>query len=892
LFDPPDFATSRLVMASRNGVGLHGKKLANVSRTIRLQDVTGTLSQNRCRKFRFHQLRLLFCGWVIMTAAGTALANTLITTDSPVGFFTNVASRLLSAELNVDLHHIQIYPTNQYTPAVHRLLQVTANIYDATTNRYNDDYPHLPTVFRPVFDVEKTPAGTNVYICDFSEVTNAYEADAPMSVPYDLANPAVLSFVAPGIHSGGTALNVFGAPWIIGAKKGFPNFNEFYMENAFQLMRRVMVTRQSTNVPAPVPTPTSGFFNFYEMFNLSLNNQFGVECWNSYRSNYTRPIDIYVTNFMVVTLTNDENNFSFTTNLVAGSSLSFGPSIITNLLWPGYTNSINPVLSAGSFQIPLEANFAAIPVSMYRFNGGAPFLTTNLALPFEMSVGQYPQPHWGLTVTNNLQVVMVDHDSGRIIDYVPLSGPNSSRDLFAEIQRGYDTLGTGNNTGYNDLWDTNLFNAFPLGFAEQFGVSQGKGNPIWSQYLWGDEKAAYDSINAFRVFSMGSSALILTYVGYTPDKNVIGAAEMTNAMQMPYTPSAMVVQDIVWQANDPLVHYMASDLNNPTAGSGLQIYTNWPGNLGRLNQRYQPWGGNPGKEVGTNLLAIKDPLVTCSDDWDFPISQPLDISWLGRIHRGTPWQTVYLKAPDVLSYPNNFGSYGFGGPNLWVNWTGNQNSLDATNTAPRGDWHVASLLAGLFNTNDFRSLLSVNNPDPDAWQGLLDGLTALTNNLADVQLQSLIPPQFGVIVISSNSTQASVIANAIESARAGQPNQFFNQVGDVLGVPQLNVNSPFLNWNDSVQLRWGISDEAYEIIPSQLLSLLRADSVGSVTSANGQMVFQFTGYDGHCYAIEVSSNLVDWASISTNSPTGGAFNFTNLPTLNANQQYYRSVLLN
>ena len=59
-------------------------------------------------------------------------------------------------------------------------------------------------------------------------------------------------------------------------------------------------------------------------------------------------------------------------------------------------------------------------------------------------------------MTNNLQVIMVDHNTGRLIDYVQLMGPNSVRDLTAEILNGYDTVGSGNNTGYNDLWDTNL----------------------------------------------------------------------------------------------------------------------------------------------------------------------------------------------------------------------------------------------------------------------------------------------------------------------------------------------------------------------------------------------------------------------------------------------------
>jgi hypothetical protein len=106
------------------------------------------------------------------------------------------------------------------------------------------------------------------------------------------------------------------------------------------------------------------------------------------------------------------------------------------------------------------------------------------------------------------------------------------------------------------------------------------------------------------------------------------------------------------------------------------------------------------------------------------------------------------------------------------------------------------------------------------------------------------------------------------------------------------VNSPFLNWNDSVQQQWGISDEAYEAIPSQLLPRLRSDSIGAAAFANGQVVIRFTGYDDHNYAIEVSSNLLNWTGISTNSPAGGVFSFTNPPAPNSSAQFFRSVLLN
>ena len=778
-----------------------------------------------------------------------------------------------------------------YSPAVNRLLQLTANIYDATTNRYYDNLQPptpLPTVFRPIFyattNLPNFNGVKNVYICGFSEVTSAYEADQPLSVPYDLRNTYVLAnLVAQGIHSGppgaNGAINVFGVPMIIGAKKGLPNFNEFYMESIFQLTRKLMVTRQSTNVPAPAPIPTNPFWGYYAMYNLSLNNQFGVECWNSYRSNYTRPIDIYVTNFLVMTLTNDENNFSCTTNLIAGAYLWFPNT--TNAVWSGYTN-IYPQLARGSFQIPLATNFAAVPISRYLFNGGNPYLSTNLNLWYEIGstpFGQYPQPHWVLTVTNNLQVAMVDDKTGRLIDYVQLSGPNSIRDLTAEIM----SLDTVNGSRYNDLWDTNLTQGIPNGFAWQFNVSQASTyseiNSYWNQQ---DSKSAYDQMNAFRAFTLGSAYSQLSPpppTDYIPDQTLIGAATMTNAMQMPYTPTATVVQDIVWQANDPLVHYMASDLVNPTTstfiyspftwdnnytyadnfatqpGSGFSASLlwppnniNWPGNLGKLNQRYQPWNGNPSSGAGTNLLAIKDPLVTCSDDWNFPTNKFPTVGWLGRVHRGTPWQTVYLKASDVLGYQNYFNVYGNNGLSLWVNWTGNVNPFDVTNVAPKVDRLLFDVFTSSFNDNATRGTLSVNQPHLAAWSALFSGVMVLSNNASDTA------------VLAANQTASSMtnftafpispagpatnsamyqLWNGIAQTRAVVSNYdgvtgVFEHAGDILVVPQLTEQSPFLNRNDSIQQQKGISDEMYEWLPQQVMSLLRLGSPRYVVYCYGQ----------------------------------------------------------
>src|SRR5438105_3915967 len=83
----------------------------------------------------------LMCLIIILNTTLRAVA--VLLPEPSEAFFTNVADRLLQQQLGMRLTEIQIVPTNQYSSAVHRIFQVTANIYDATST--ND----FPSVFRP-----------------------------------------------------------------------------------------------------------------------------------------------------------------------------------------------------------------------------------------------------------------------------------------------------------------------------------------------------------------------------------------------------------------------------------------------------------------------------------------------------------------------------------------------------------------------------------------------------------------------------------------------------------------------------------------------------------------------------------------------------------------------
>ena len=136
-----------------------------------------------------------------------------------------------------------------------------------------------------------------------------------------------------------------------------------------------------------------------------------------------------------------------------------------------------------------------------------------------------------------------------------LSGPNTFRDLTSEIITNYDTA-TG--PSGNDLWNTNLQNDLPIGLISLIGVSLGNYPPGLGSGAWDttSDFQRQNEIDGFRVFFHFSP--LFNNVG---GQQYIAKVASSNYTQAPYLPTATVVQHFSWQANDPLVHYTAGDLN-------------------------------------------------------------------------------------------------------------------------------------------------------------------------------------------------------------------------------------------------------------------------------------------------------------------------------------------
>lgn len=764
-------------------------------------------------------------------------------------FFTNAADRLLRASFadtnanrlnfgvatNLSLANIPVFVNNRfvYAPSVHRILQVTANIWESTTVNRTLGAPaivqDLPSVFRPTF--RKMPNG-DIYVTGFREVgvLSGGTSDPRFSIPLDLGDASVANGLAPGDHD----INVYGVPWVIGAKKGLPNFNEFAMQSISQVTRKIQVRRPSLTAR---PNATN------QLFIVGVSNIFAFEAWNSYRTPFSNAVQIVVANDMTLgfNYTNSPNDMPPD---MRGSAraINLTMTALTNIAaraWSGYGNRIS-IPARASFAVPLQTNITFQQDSFFRFEP-TPAFTTNMNVGVGLyrgyeQTGRFPIPQFTFSVSNRIRFIMIDTASQRVIDYVQLGDLNGARNLSAEATESSETFIDGN-TGLSQnetiFWQTNRIggNALPnppMGVINQIQASLGNINvPDWNAFGIGQAsgRTKQKEIDAFRNF-MGLGTLYGT-----------GEVSTNTDMQAPFTPTRKTSQYISWQANDPLVHYTAGDLANLSRGSGIvREPPNGPiapiKNIGVLNDRFEPWGGRPASggapasDIEKFSLEAKDPGIKTSDNWDFPTNKFATLGLLGRVHRGTPWQTVYLKANDVNA-------------TQWAKWTGNANTRDATNTRPVMDRVLVDVFTTAIDQNTTRGQFNINQTGLAAMSALLGGVIGLTNSSTDAELQST-PPQVNLqpFIINPAGTDLAGPTNsilgkiheAVNRTRAAAPfNGSFKRLGDILAVPELTTASPLLNTNSQVQLQEGINDAVYERLPQQLLGLMRGGDQPSFT---------------------------------------------------------------
>jgi len=761
------------------------------------------------------------------------------------GIWTNGLSKTFVATFNVTnafgIDRIPVWVSNRfvYTPAVNRLLQLAANLYDASTTNF------YPSIFRPVF----LHTNGNVFIVGYLQQTNLIVHANQMN-DIDISPPIALGDLTNRVPANLAVLtNVYGVPWVVGVKKWLPAFEQFSTESAFTVTRKLEVTRTvNTNVYPPRLIALTGT---NQMHIMNITNYLGVGFWNSYRQDYHGPIDIIVRCQSVSQVTNNDN-----LALSDGyASTNFAFAYETNL-WKAWKTG-NGTYQSGSFIFPLNTAMLALTNAIYFYNEPSPPNQSHFLLAGDNPTNYYdagvrPLPRFVELTTNQLQLVIIDYSTnatmansggpnfGRIIDYVQF-GIEDSRDLSSEIEQ---------NDTYH-IWATNYTAGGDLyGIIEQLRISESGKN-------WENQTPLGAGAWTTAPTSSGGSspaAQQASFQGFFASDSVYsyGGTNYVNpstVVQVPYTPTISVVEDKTWQVNDPAVHYLESDLG--VIADPAQLVAKWvpsdpsksvlPG-INQKPDRYLPWGlGFPsqtGIDSNPNNAAFKDPLVWESSDWNFPTNVYPAVGWIGRVHRGTPWQTVYLKSTNIIDLDTNGGT----GLSTWLKWTGDQNLgnlsfYDATNMAPAEDRLLFDLFTAALNDNATRGQLSVNIAGGSlaAWSAVLSGVPVLenTNAVTFRQMSTAIWPRPTLNILITNIQPAgplgalSAVSNimaGIDRTRARFVNRdglvgAFEHKGDVLAAAQLSDRSPFLYTNSYVHLT-NAPEEVVEWLPQQIMSLV------------------------------------------------------------------------
>ena len=213
-------------------------------------------------------------------------------------------------------------------------------------------------------------------------------------------------------------------------------------------------------------------------------------------------------------------------------------------------------------------------------------------------------------------------------------------------------------------------------------------------------------------------------------------------------------------------------------------------------------------------------------DWLFPTNKFPSVGWLGRVHRGSPWQTFFLKS-EGLSDPQIDKDH-----KEWARlWAKDSTSY------PTNDWRILDLFTVALNDNSARGLLSINQTNLGPWSALLSGVYVLTNN---IQGQVLDP------------TNMPVIVSALNMRRAKEDNQVFHHLGDflvesnltralmpdVLNIPVTVINEEnpvstptFKGRSQVLATNW---DAVVERIPQEGLSLVKLGDPRFVIYSFGQ----------------------------------------------------------
>ena len=901
---------------------------------------------------------------------------------APIEWFTNTVQRLLSQQIETNalvftpavagtsstpgrpainpivLRGYGYFATNayarvDYSARPHQLFQLAANIYESThfsavdyadaltlsTNRRAE----TPITYRPTFYFDPVTTNGlgrsgNIRLAGFREVTDPELFLAQRWL--DPANVADADIAAFTRDRPATNHNVYGIPWVVGTKKGYPTFEEGFWQTGIDVTRRMRAVKTQPAVLAASDLPGPGKTRRLELqYVIHVTNQMGADAIKTYSTPFNRKTRLVATNII-------EYNFGYRVPAALPQNVQRTFAEYTPLPTLSFTDRVTTDRQLDSWKQLPEVLLQRIWTNTFFVvpQGGRPAIYLGNATNAPWALANDPSAQnfdIAVQVRNRLVYALIDISSvpHRLLDVVNVESRMEQTDLLGFLRHpgvinpGLDPGLTGRPTGKvvspTDLWlpkNPARTSPFTEGIDNQLAVSLGRAtardwarNPRGSNFR--NDSIIETQVDGLQFFLYGT---------VPPDSALSDPAVRRqfegNEVQFGYNPTHYVYLTDRRMANDPLVHYTMEDLGPgltissdpqqyvevevaPGLGGRIPLADEQSGRLaGSVNNQFRtnqigiakiismrsPWGQEPRLGFGAAApandaasirydIAYKDPLIQSPDDWVFPTGKLASLGQLGRIHRGTPWQTIYMKSamPDgtstrlarlslqkgiaVPSTPSLAGRYlkrlPDGSPaKQWMTWAGNPY------TRPENDWQIFDLFTTALNENAAKGLLSVNNTNRAAWSAVFSGVPVISD--ARVPLSELTGHTNATLtqtpVIEPGSRELAAMVESINESRisASRLGRRYLHIGDVFSAPSLTAGanefvpinstnyaargqSPFLaafGPNYGIQNRPDSSspqvarvpDEVLERIPQQIVGLLRQDEPKFVIYAFGQ----------------------------------------------------------
>lgn len=674
------------------------------------------------------------------------------------------------------------WETNRYySGRIHQILQQAANLYDAIRGFAPNEstiQPQFPTVFRPQFEVD----GNNVYITNYILQTDA-------NLPLGTRD---LEVAAAGSQSARPPLApddlVYNAPLIVGARKGHPNFNEFASQTILQAVRRLVVTKPANVTNLANSTVT-------QELTFEIQNRHAFETWYSYFSNaYPRPLRLAFSNTVVATLRSGSNSLS-----TVVWSTNYAPAVFPPLTFR--TNTYIP-----SAQIPAPT-FSRI---LFSWTNSGP-----------VDAGGFTND-LSLNVRNQIRYYAIDTGivPNRIVDAVTMTATNDFFDLNRYLAASIDQS---RSAAIRELWSrrTSSEPKVNQGALSQIIASRNPGETtdnIWRNYgffqLPDGARSKDDAIANFNH--------LLT----TP-------TSVVQRIDVPFVAVRYVIQDNNWRASDPLVHYNADDL-----WRGSRTYDRLDTNqvrfeIGTKNPEAVAWPSDPYSATGKDPT-LRDPGVKSSDLWNFPTNRLPTVGWIGRVHRGTPWQTIYLKAAQANTRAFHQVIGGF--PYSDREGTERRSAAAALAMHPGVDARLLDIFTTAVHPNATRGRLSINQTNLAAWSAVFSGVDLRLAHLQDDDVRVWRPTNH-IVEPDAIDPRLQRIVDGINEGRR-RLRRDYRRLSELVAVPELTSDSPYLEgegFESTAPVGFDLlADAEYERIPEQIFSLLKVGEPRFVVYSWGQ----------------------------------------------------------